>query len=149
MRGVIQRVASAKVVVDKKSIGEIEKGIMLLVGFKPGDDDAVMDYMLNKITGLRIFEDDQDKMNLSLVDIAGGLLIVPNFTLYGDCRKGRRPSYSSGAPVKEAAHMFERFVEKAKDLNIPVETGQFQAHMEVTLLNNGPVTLLLDSEKEF
>lgn len=149
MRVVIQRAFSGKVVVDDKVIGEIGKGIVALVGFGANDDWTAMDYMIDKITNLRIFEDDQDKMNLSVKDVEGQVLIVPNFTLYGDCRRGRRPSYSSGAPVKEAAELFKQFIEKFKGAYPQVETGQFQADMKVTLLNDGPVTLLLDSDKEF
>ncbi|WP_105614172.1 D-aminoacyl-tRNA deacylase [Vallitalea okinawensis] len=149
MRAVIQRVSHAQVVVEDQIIGKIEKGIMVLVGFKQGDDEKTMEYMLEKITKLRIFEDENDKMNLSLSDVKGGLLIVPNFTLYGDCRKGRRPSYSTGAPVVEAEGLFNQFIDKAKESYVTVQTGQFRAHMEVTLTNDGPVTLLLDSDKEF
>lgn len=149
MRGVIQRVSSAEVVVDGEVIGAIEKGIMVLVGFKSGDSEDTMTYMLNKITGLRIFEDEAGKMNLSLEDIQGQLLIVPNFTLYGDCRKGRRPGYSNGAPVAEAKDLYDTFVKKASELGLTVASGEFQADMKVSLTNDGPVTLLLDSEKEF
>lgn len=149
MRAVIQRVSHAQVVVEENVIGKIEKGLMVLVGFKQGDDEKTMDYMLEKIINLRIFEDENDKMNLSLSDVEGGLLIVPNFTLYGDCRKGRRPSYSTGAPVVEAEGLFDKFIQKARSSAVAVQTGQFQAHMEVTLTNDGPVTLLLDSDKEF
>lgn len=149
MRAVLQRAFSGNVVVDDQVIGEIGKGVVALVGFSSGDDEKAMDYMIDKITNLRIFEDDQDKMNLSVKDIEGQVLIVPNFTLYGDCRRGRRPSYSHGAPVKEAAILFEKFVERFKASFQAVQTGQFQADMKVTLLNDGPVTLLLDSDKEF
>lgn len=149
MRAVLQRVTWAQVVVDNKIIGKIDKGIMVLIGFKQGDGEKEMTYILDKLTNLRIFEDDNDKMNLSVKDVNGKLLIVPNFTLYGDCRKGRRPSYSAGAPIDEASQLFIKFIEKAKDYDIPIETGEFQADMEVSLANDGPVTLLLDSEKEF
>lgn len=149
MRVVLQRAFSGKVVVDDKTIGEIGKGIVALVGFGATDDEKAMDYMIDKVTNLRIFEDEQDKMNLSVKDIDGEVLIVPNFTLYGDCRRGRRPSYSSGAPVKEASVLFETFVNKFRASYPKIATGQFQADMKVTLLNDGPVTLLLDSDKEF
>ena len=149
MRAVIQRTAYARVTVDGEVAGSIGRGIAALVGFKSGDDDKVMDYMLDKIVNLRIFEDENDKMNLSLADIGGELIIVPNFTLYGDARKGRRPGYSSGAAPAEAAPMFEEFVSMAKKLPFKVESGIFQADMKFELLNDGPVTILLDSDKLF
>lgn len=149
MRGVIQRVSNAKVTVDGNVAGEIKRGIMVLVGFIPSDDEKVMDYMLEKIVNLRIFEDENDKMNLSVKDIEGEILIVPNFTLYGDARKGRRPSYANAASPAEAESIFARFVQKAKELPLKVETGIFQAEMKIELLNDGPVTILLDSERNF
>ncbi|AMJ40047.1 D-aminoacyl-tRNA deacylase [Anaerotignum propionicum] len=150
MRGVLQRVTSASVTVDGQVIGEIGKGIMVLFGMLGTDDEKTMEYMLDKVVNLRIFEDENGKMNLSLLDIGGELLIVPNFTLYGDSRKGRRPGYSSGAAPDVAAGLFERLCEKAKEMPIKkVATGQFQADMKVALVNDGPVTLLLDSEKLF
>jgi len=150
MRGVLQRVTNASVTVDGQVIGEIGKGIMVLFGMLGTDDEKTMEYMLDKVVNLRIFEDENGKMNLSLLDIGGELLIVPNFTLYGDSRKGRRPGYSSGAAPDVAAGLFERLCEKAKAMPIKkVATGQFQADMKVALVNDGPVTLLLDSEKLF
>ncbi len=149
MRGVIQRVSNASVTVDGSVVGEIKRGIMVLIGISSSDDEKVMDYMLDKIVNLRIFEDENDKMNLSLKDIDGELLIVPNFTLYGDARKGRRPSYINACPPSEAEKIFDRFVEKAKELPLKVETGIFQAEMKVELLNDGPITILLDSERNF
>lgn len=149
MRAVIQRVSRSKVTVDNKIVGEIGKGIMVLIGLNSTDDEKVMDYMLDKIINLRIFEDDNEKMNLSLSDINGELLIVPNFTLYGDARKGRRPGYSNGASPSEAEGIFARFVEKAKECPLKVETGIFQADMQVEIVNDGPVTLLLDSDRVF
>ncbi len=150
MRAVLQRVSEANVVVEGEMIGAVGKGVMVLVGMLGTDDDKAMDYMLDKIINLRIFEDENGKMNLSLLDIDGELLIVPNFTLYGDCRKGRRPGYSSGAAPDVASVLFAKFCEKAAALPVKkVATGQFQADMKVSLLNDGPVTLLLDSEKLF
>lgn len=150
MRGVLQRVTSASVTVDGQVIGEIGKGVMVLFGMLGSDDEKTMEYMLDKVVNLRIFEDENGKMNLSLLDIGGELLIVPNFTLYGDSRKGRRPGYSSGAAPDVAAGLFQRLCEKAKEMPIKkVATGQFQADMKVALVNDGPVTLLLDSEKLF
>ena len=149
MRFVIQRVERAKVTVEGKVSGEIGNGYVVLVGLLPTDDDKVMDYMLDKLVNLRIYEDENDKLNLSLKDIDGEILIVPNFTLYGDARKGRRPSYAKAAPPDEAEKLFDRFVEKAKETGLNVQTGIFRTHMKVELVNNGPVTILLDSEKNF
>lgn len=149
MRAVVQRCGYASVKVDGKSVGEIGKGVMVLFGFLPSDNDKTMDYMLDKVTNLRIFEDENEKMNLSLLDIKGDLLIVPNFTLYGDARKGRRPGYSTAAAPKEAEKMYERLIEKASKLPMKVKSGIFQADMKVELMNDGPITILLDSEKLF
>lgn len=149
MRAVLQRVAYAKVDVDGKTVGSIGRGIAALIGFKGTDDEKVMDYMIDKIINLRIFEDENGKMNLSLMDVKGELIIVPNFTLYGDTRKGRRPGYSFGASPSEAAPMFERLVEKARKMPLKVECGIFQADMKFELLNDGPVTLLVDSDRNF
>ncbi len=150
MRMVLQRVENASVAVDGNVIGQIGKGIMVLVGIHETDDDKVIDYMLDKVIHLRIFEDAEDKMNLSLQDIEGELLIVPNFTLYGDARKGRRPGYSAGASPQVAEKIFEKVCAHADALDVKkVAYGQFQAYMKVSLVNDGPVTLLLDSDKLF
>ena len=149
MRFVIQRVERAKVTVEGKVSGEISNGYVVLVGLLPTDDDKVMDYMLDKLVNLRIYEDENDKLNLSLKDIGGEILIVPNFTLYGDARKGRRPSYAKAAPPDEAEKLFDRFVEKAKETGLNVQTGIFRTHMKVELVNDGPVTILLDSDRNF
>ena len=147
MRAVVQRVTRARVVIDGECVGEIGKGVLLLVGFAADDNDTVIDYFIDKTVNLRIFEDADEKMNLSLVDIDGGLLVVPNFTLYGDTRKGRRPGFSSGASPAVAEGIYIRFVEMVKSKYDKVETGVFQAYMQVELINDGPVTLLLNSEK--
>lgn len=149
MRFVIQRVERAKVTVEGKVSGEIGNGYVVLVGLLPTDDDKVMDYMLDKLVNLRIYEDENDKLNLSLKDIGGEILIVPNFTLYGDARKGRRPSYAKAAPPDEAEELFDRLVEKARETGLNIQTGIFRTHMKVELVNDGPVTILLDSEKNF
>lgn len=150
MRAVIQRTGYASVNVDGKTVGEIGRGIMALVGFEPADDEKAMDYILDKTVNLRIFEDENDKMNLSLRDIDGELLIVPNFTLYGDARRGRRPGYSDAAAPAQAEEMFRRFVEKAENAGLKkVKSGIFQADMKVELLNDGPITILLDSDRNF
>lgn len=149
MRVVIQRVKKSNVKVDNNLIGKIDKGIIALVGFQDADDQKTMKYILDKIINLRIFEDDNGKMNLSLTDIQGGLLVVPNFTLYGDCRKGRRPGYSSGSKVDNAKYMFDEFQQMIKEQYSDCAFGEFQADMEVEIINDGPVTLLLDSDRIF
>ena len=150
MRAVVQRCKYARVNVNGRTVGEISKGIMLLVGFSGDDGEKDMDYILDKVSNLRIFTDENDKMNLSVKDINGGILIVPNFTLYGDARHGRRPGYSNAAPPQRAEGLFNIFKEKALNTDVEkVEFGIFQADMEVVLLNDGPVTVLLDSFKNF
>jgi len=149
MRAVIQRVSYAKVTVDNKIIASIDEGILLLVGFEQTDNQTSMNYILNKTINMRIFEDSDNKMNLSLLDINRELLIVPNFTLYGDGRKGNRPSYSSGSNVLQAQNQYNEFIQLAKATSIYIQTGIFQADMQVELINNGPVTILLDSDKLF
>nr|WP_302598509.1 D-aminoacyl-tRNA deacylase [uncultured Cellulosilyticum sp.] len=147
MRAVVQRVSSASVVVEERCIGKIEEGLLVLVGIKADDTEKDMDYIINKVTGLRIFSDAEGKMNLSVKDIGGKILIVPNFTLYGNCTKGMRPSFVASGSVSEAEKKYNRFIEKLESMEVPFETGQFQADMKVSLLNDGPVTLLLDSSK--
>ena len=150
MRAVLQRVQKGSVTVEGKIIGEIGRGIMVLFGMMESDDKKVIEYMLDKVINMRIFEDEAGKMNLSLLDIKGELLIIPNFTLYGDARKGTRPGYSSGASPQKARDIFEQLVEYAKTLPIQkVATGEFQADMKVEIINDGPVTILLASEKNF
>lgn len=149
MRAVIQRVKRASVEVDHKIIADIDKGLLVLVGFIDEDDKKVYEYMLDKIINLRIFEDEDDKMNLSIKDIKGKIIVVPNFTLYGDCRKGRRPSYSTAAKPDQARTIFKEFMTLADEKYPGIQQGMFQADMKVELLNDGPVTLLLDSEKMF
>lgn len=150
MRAVVQRVKHAKVSVEGSITGEIEKGILVLIGV--GEDDTIKDleYMAEKIINLRIFEDSEDKMNLSVLDVKGDVLVVSQFTLYGDCRKGNRPSYSKAARPDIAKEYYDRFIEYIKDkYKIKVESGVFQASMEVDFINDGPVTLMLDSKKTF
>ena len=150
MRIVLQRVNWAKVSVDKQVAGEIDRGILILVGIQSGDDKKTIQDMLDKVIHLRIFEDEKGKMNLSLQEIGGELLVVPNFTIYGDARKGRRPGYSAGASPEEARGIFAQMEEMAKVLPIKkVQFGIFRADMKVELCNDGPVTLLLDSDKLF
>jgi D-tyrosyl-tRNA(Tyr) deacylase len=149
LRAVIQKVAKAKVQVDGSIIGEIRKGLTVLLGIQDSDNEKVIDYMLDKIVNLRIFEDEEEKMNLSLKDVEGELLIIPNFTLYGDARKGKRPSYSKAASPDLAEEIYNMFIKRAKESGVRVEHGIFQAHMEVDLINDGPVTILIDSDKTF
>ena len=125
--------------------GEIGKGLLVFVGVGKGDNEGDISYMTSKIPELRIFEDPSGKFNLSLRDIHGEILIVSQFTLYGDCRRGRRPSFTEAEDPQVAKNLYEQFVSKMKGLDIPVQTGEFQANMEVRLINDGPVTLLLDS----
>ena len=149
MRAVVQRVASSKVIVDESTIGEINKGLLILLGVTHEDTSKDVDYLLDKIVNLRIFEDKNDKMNLSLKDVNGELLVVSQFTLYGDCRKGRRPNFTNAAKPDLATSLYEEFIDKAKKEGIKVGTGKFGAHMMVDLVNDGPVTILIDSEKTF
>ena len=149
MRIVIQRVSRAKVSVENNVIGEINRGILVLLGVADGDSETDAVYLIEKTLNLRIFEDADDKMNLSLADIKGDLLVVSQFTLYGDVRKGRRPSFIKAAAPAEANRLYEFFVSEARKQIAKVETGKFQAMMDVELINDGPVTILLDSEKLF
>ncbi len=149
MRAVIQRVNRAKVTVDNKLISEIDRGLLVLLGVGSNDTEDDLEYMIDKIINLRIFEDKDDKMNLSLKDIGGEMLVVSQFTLYGDCRKGRRPSFIEAASPDLANKYYEGFIEGVRRRDIEVKGGIFQAHMAVELENDGPVTILLDSKKEF
>lgn len=149
MRAVVQRVTKASVSVDNQIVGKISSGIVVLLGV--GKDDTLEDakYLAEKIVNLRIFDDGEGKMNLSLLDVKGEALVISQFTLYGDCRRGRRPSYSDSAPPDIANELYEKFVELVRGYNVRVETGIFAAHMLVEIHNDGPVTLLLDSKKVF
>jgi D-tyrosyl-tRNA(Tyr) deacylase len=149
MRAVVQRVSRAKVTVDGEITGEIAQGLLVFLGVAGTDDEADADYLCDKIVNLRIFEDADDKMNLSLVDIKGEVLVVSQFTLYGDTRRGRRPSFIDAAPPDKANQLYEYFVSKARKQVQKVATGRFQAMMDVELVNDGPVTIMLDSEKTF
>ena len=149
MRAVVQRVKKASVRIQQKTTGKINKGLVVLLGIHASDTSKELKWMVDKIIHLRIFEDENGKMNRSLTDIEGEVLIVSQFTLYGDCRKGRRPGYSTAAPPHIAEPLYLQFVEEMKNRQLHVATGTFQAEMEVELINDGPVTLLLDSEKTF
>lgn len=144
MKAVIQRVKSASVTVEEKVAGRIGQGIMVLLGIEKGDSEAQADWLAEKIAGLRIFSDQQGKMNLSVRDIGGALLVVSQFTLAGNCSKGKRPSFDTAAPPDEGQRLYEYFVGAARRLGLPVETGIFQADMQVELVNDGPVTFVLE-----
>ena len=146
MRVVLQRVAHASVTVEEKVIGKIQRGFLLLVGVTHDDTIEDMEYLVRKIVQMRIFEDEEGKLNRSIQDIGGEILSVSQFTLYADTKKGNRPSFSKAAPGDVALEMFEQFNGLLRDTGIPVETGQFGADMKVELLNDGPVTILLDSK---
>jgi D-tyrosyl-tRNA(Tyr) deacylase len=147
VRAVIQRVSSARVTVDGRVAGEIRAGLLVLLGVGRPDNPESAAYLAEKIANLRIFADDAGKMNWSLLDTGGAVLVVSQFTLYGDTRGGRRPSYIQAAPPEEANRLYEEFVRAMREAGVTVATGVFQAHMQVELVNDGPVTILLDSEK--
>jgi D-tyrosyl-tRNA(Tyr) deacylase len=149
MRAVVQRVSRAKVTVGGEIVGEIGIGLLVLLGVGGYDTEASADYLADKIVGLRIFEDDAGKMNRSVAEIGGAVLAVSQFTLYGDVRKGKRPSFDNAARPERARELYERFVERVRASGLRCETGRFQEMMEVELVNDGPVTILLDSEKSF
>lgn len=149
MRAVVQRVSRAKVTVAGEVTGEIGLGLMVLLGVMEGDQPTDAVYLSEKLVGLRIFSDPEGKMNLSLADIQGAMLVVSQFTLAGDCRKGKRPSFITAARPEQAIPLYEQLVQEVRSRGIRVETGRFQQHMDVELVNDGPVTLLIDSRKEF
>ncbi len=149
MRAVVQRAAKAKVSVEGQVTGEIGRGLVIFLGIGQEDTEKDIAYLADKIVNLRIFEDENDKMNISLLAIQGQLLVVSQFTLYGDCRKGKRPSFDKAARPEAAEGLYEQFVAHCRKLGIKTETGRFQAMMQVELQNDGPVTLLLDSKREF
>ena len=149
MRAVVQRVSQARVLVDGRVTGEIAAGLLVLLGVGRNDTAESAAYLAEKITHLLIFEDEQGKMNRSLLEMGGAALVVSQFTLYGDARGQRRPSFIQAAPPEEGKHLYEEFVRALKARGVQVETGVFQAHMTVELTNDGPVTILLDSEKQF
>ncbi len=149
MRAVLQRVSRAKVTVEGETVGRIGRGILVLLGVAGGDTEKDAIYLLEKTLNIRIFEDAAEKMNLSLLDVKGELLVVSQFTLYGDTRKGRRPSFIEAAPPEKANSLYELFTSEARKQIEMVQTGRFQAMMSVELINDGPVTILLDSKKLF
>lgn len=149
VRGVVQRVSEASVRVDGEVVGSIGPGLVVLVGVGAGDAEEDAEYLAEKILNLRVFPDEAGQMNRSVLDVSGGLLVVPQFTLLGDVRKGRRPSYSDAAPPEEANRLYEHLVSRLRPSGLNVATGVFRAMMDVALVNQGPVTILLDSRKLF
>ncbi len=149
MRAVVQRVSRAQVAVDGEIVGEIGRGLLVLLGVTHADNKADADYLADKIAGLRIFEDGNGKMNLDITAVSGGILVVSQFTLYGDVRRGKRPSFDAAAAQQRARQLYEYFVERIRAAGLPCQTGRFQEMMQVELVNDGPVTILLDSAKAF
>jgi D-tyrosyl-tRNA(Tyr) deacylase len=149
MRAVIQRVSKAEVAVANETVGQITNGLLVFLGVSKADSEADADYLADKIVGLRIFEDANEKMNLSVIDVRGEVLVVSQFTLYGDVRRGKRPSFDDAAPPERARELYEYFVGRIRAAGLKCETGQFQAMMKVELANEGPVTILLDSSRLF
>jgi D-aminoacyl-tRNA deacylase len=149
MRAVVQRVSRARVTVREEVTGKIDRGLLVLIGIGAADTEADADYLADKISGLRIFEGEHGKMNLSLSEIAGSVLAVSQFTLYGDVRRGKRPSFDAAAPPEKARMLYEYFVERIRAAGLRCETGRFQEMMQVELVNDGPVTILLDSLRAF
>lgn len=149
MRAVVQRVTRARVTVANDVVGDIGSGLLVLLGVAQEDTEADADYLADKITGLRVFEDSGGKMNLSLREAEGSMLVVSQFTLYGDVRRGKRPSFDQAAPPEKALQLYQYFVERVRGAGLRCETGKFQAMMQVELINDGPVTILLDSSKAF
>ena len=149
MRAVVQRVKNSEVKVDDNIIGSIDSGLLVFLGIGNEDGMDDIDYLIDKIVNLRVFEDQEGKMNLSALDLEKEIMIISQFTLYGDCRKGRRPSFFDAAPPDQAERLYDVFVNKIKNYDLKIATGEFQAMMDIDLVNDGPVTLLLDSNKEF
>jgi D-tyrosyl-tRNA(Tyr) deacylase len=149
MRAVVQRVSRAQVAVEGEIVGEIGRGLLVLLGVTHADNKADADYVADKIAGLRIFEDGNGKMNLDITAVSGGILVVSQFTLYGDVRRGKRPSFDAAAAPQRARQLYEYFVERIRAAGLPCQTGRFQEMMQVELVNDGPVTILLDSAKAF
>ena len=147
MRAVVQRVSRGAVVIDGETVGAIERGLLVLLGVATTDTLDESRWLADKVAGLRIFNDEAGKMNLSVADVGGALLVVSQFTLHGDCRKGRRPSFLGAAPPELAVPLYEAFINALRSLGLPVETGRFGAMMQVELVNDGPVTLILDTKE--
>jgi D-tyrosyl-tRNA(Tyr) deacylase len=149
MRAVVQRVKHAQVTVNREVTGKIDRGLLVFIGVAEGDAEAQAEYLADKIVGLRVFEDENGKMNLAVTDVGGAVLAVSQFTLYGDVRRGKRPSFDAAAPPEKACSLYEYFVRRIRATGLRCETGRFQEMMQVELVNDGPVTILIDSEKTF
>ncbi len=149
MRAVVQRVHAANCCVDGQSVGQINRGLLLFLGIGEGDSSDDVKYLVDKIVGLRVFADSEGKMNHSLAEIDGGLLVIPQFTLYGDVSRGLRPSFDAAAPPDRARQLFQEFLEAAQEIHTPVEAGEFGAMMDIEAENDGPVTVLIDSDGKF
>ncbi|HEY5543990.1 MAG TPA: D-aminoacyl-tRNA deacylase [Candidatus Binatia bacterium] len=146
MRVLIQRVSRARVAVGQDTVGEIGRGLCVFLGVGKQDNEQNADFFADKVRNLRVFDDEQGKMNRSVADIGGDVLLVSQFTLYGDCRKGNRPSFTDAAPAEQAEQLYQRVAERLREAGLKVATGRFQAHMQVSLVNDGPVTLVLEKE---
>jgi D-tyrosyl-tRNA(Tyr) deacylase len=149
MRAVIQRVSNASVKVNEEMVGRTENGLLVLLGVSKHDEQSDCDYIVSKVAGLRIFDDDEGKMNRSVQETQGSILVVSQFTLYGDARKGRRPGFDQAAAPEQAEHWYTQVVCGLREIGLTVETGRFRAHMQVCSVNDGPVTILLDSSRAF
>ena len=149
MRAVVQRVEHAQVTVNGEVTGKIDRGLLVFIGVAEGDVEAEAEYLADKIVGLRVFEDENGKMNLAVADVGGAVLAVSQFTLYGDVRRGKRPSFDAAAPPEKARSLYEHFVRRIRATGLRCETGRFQEMMQVELVNDGPVTILIDSDKRF
>lgn len=149
MRAVVQRVTEASVMIDGVVVGDIAEGLVVFLGVGEGDDEGDVDYLVDRVVNLRVFPDDDGRMNVSLLDAGGGILVISQFTLYGDCRQGRRPSFIQAASPGRAERLYETFVERLEEYPLQLATGEFGAFMDVSLSNWGPVTILLDSNKVF
>lgn len=149
MRAVVQRIKEGRVIVEDDTVGEIDRGLLVYLGVGDNDTETDLEYMVNKVTGLRIFEDENGKMNLSVQDIGGEILAISQFTLYGDARKGKRPSFTDAASPEVGDRLYERFIARTTEMGIRTQSGVFGAHMMVDYVNDGPVTILLDSTKLF
>ena len=148
MRAIIQKVKEARATFEGEILGEIETGLCVLLGVKTGDTEKESEWMAEKLVNLRVFGDESEKLNHSLLDVKGEMLLISQFTVYGECRKGRRPSFTEAAPPGDAKRLYELTIAKVKDYGVPVKTGMFQTHMVIEIVNDGPVTLIIDTAEE-
>ena len=148
MRAIVQKVRDARATFQGEVLGEIKSGLCVLMGIKTGDTEKESEWMAEKLVNLRVFEDEAEKLNLSLLDVKGEMLLISQFTVYGDCRKGRRPSFTEAAPPENAKKLYEMTIEKIKNYGVPVKTGMFQTHMVIEIANDGPVTLIIETPED-